>query len=186
MLFVCTGNIHRSPLAERLLTARLGSLAVPTAGFEVSSAGTAARVGAPMDPVAATLLTELGGDPCGAPARKLTAALVERADLVLGAAVEHREAAVRLSPLWSLQRAFTLREFARLLRPEDATGAADPTERAAALVSGAAARRGAERARKDDDVIDPYGAPVRVAREAAARVAESVDRIAAALLAPLP
>lgn len=187
VLFVCTGNLHRSPLAERLLKARLASSPGTSGRFQVSSAGSAATVGTPMDPAAATLLTELGGDPCGARARRLTAALVDDADLVLGAAAEHREAAVRLSPLWALQRAFTLREFARLLRPEDAAGATDPAERATALVKGAAARRGADGSRADDDdVADPYGAPMWVAREAAARVAESVDRIAAAVLATSP
>ncbi len=140
-----------------------------------------------MDPAAATLLVEMGGDPRGALARRLTAALVEDADLVLGAAAEHREAAVRLSPLWALRRAFTLREFGRLLRPEDAVGAREPAERAAALVSGAAARRGTDgNLADDDDVADPYGAPIRVAREAAARIAEPVERIAAAVLGPLP
>ncbi|GAB2727950.1 low molecular weight phosphatase family protein [Streptomyces bullii] len=187
VLFVCTGNLHRSPLAERLLKARLAASAGASAEFRVSSAGTAALVGTPMDPVAVTVLAELGGDPGGALARRLTAALVEDADLVLGAAAEHREAAVRLSPLWALQRAFTLREFARLLRPDDAAGVTEPAERAAALVRGAAARRGADGSgADDDDVADPYGAPLRVARQAAARIAESVDRIAAALLATPP
>lgn len=140
-----------------------------------------------MDPAAAALLIGLGGDPHGALARRLTAALVDDSDLVLGAAAEHREAAVRLSPLWALQRAFTLREFARLLRPEDAAGATEPAERAAALVKGAAARRGAGGDRlDDDDVADPYGAPTQVAREAAARIAESVQRIATAVLAVPP
>jgi protein-tyrosine phosphatase len=179
VLMVCTGNLHRSPLAERLLTARLGS---SREMFQVSSAGTAARAGTPMDPVAAALLAGLGGDPCGATARRLTAELVENADLVLGAATEHRDAAVRLSPAWALRRTFTLREFARLLRAEDADGVAEPADRAAELVRGAGARRGAEGRGEDDDLADPYGAPERVARSCAGRIAESVQRIAVALL----
>lgn len=184
VLFVCTGNLHRSPMAERLLRVRLASC--PSA-IQVSSAGTVAKAGTPMHPASAALLLGLGGDPCGALARRLTAALVEDSDLVLGAAAEHREAAVRLSPLWALQRAFTLREFTRLLRPEDAAGATEPAERAAALVKGAAARRGAGGNRPDDDdVTDPHGAPTQVAREVAARIAESVERIATAVLAAPP
>lgn len=187
VLFVCTGNLHRSPLAERLLKARLAASPGASGRFRVSSAGTAAMAGTPMDPAAATLLVELGGDPCGALARRLTAALVEDADLVLGAAAEHREAAVRLSPLWALQRAFTLREFGRLLKPEDAAGVTEPAERAAALVRGAAARRGTDGHRAEDvDVADPYGAPMRVARQVAARIAEPVERIATAVLGPSP
>ena len=179
VLMVCTGNLHRSPLAERLLTERLGS---SREMFRVSSAGTAASAGTPMDPVAVALLAGLGGDPCGAVARRLTAELVEDADLVLGAATEHRDAAVRLSPVWALRRAFTLREFARLLRAEDAAGMAEPADRAAELVRAAFARRGMEGPGDDDDVDDPYGAPDHVARWCAGRIAEPVERIAAVLV----
>ncbi|GMA87571.1 hypothetical protein GCM10025868_28210 [Angustibacter aerolatus] len=49
VLVVCTGNVCRSPLVERLLRQRLGTDAV-----DVSSAGTQALVGEPMtDPAAA-------------------------------------------------------------------------------------------------------------------------------------
>lgn len=184
MLTVCTGNLHRSRVAESLLTARL---APSSTEFLVSSAGTGATAGEPMDPVAVALLEELGGTPSGAGARRLTAELVEAADLVLGAATEHRDAAVRLSPVWALRRAFTLREFARLVRIDDAAGITDPVRRAAALVEGAARRRGTQADQAaDDDVADPYGAPEGVARSAAARVAESVERITGAVLGPPP
>ncbi|MFF3323433.1 low molecular weight phosphatase family protein [Streptomyces sp. NPDC002889] len=180
VLVVCTGNVHRSPLAERLLTFRLASA---SGRFQVSSAGTAAANGTPMDPVAATLLTEMGGEPSGAAARRLTAGLVNGAALVLGAATEHREAAVRLSPVHGLGHAFTLREFARLLHKDDAAGLTDPTERAVALTAGAATRRGAGAAEAwDDDLVDPYGASEEEARACAARIAEAVERIVAVVL----
>ncbi|MEU3917598.1 low molecular weight phosphatase family protein [Streptomyces sp. NPDC029004] len=180
VLVVCTGNLHRSPLAERLLAFRLASAG---GRFQVSSAGTIAVNGAPMDPAAASLLTELGGDPAGAAARRLTAPLVKDAELVLGAATEHREAAVRLSPVHGLGRAFTLREFARLLDEDDAAGLTDPVERAAALTRGAAARRGASGGGlRDDDLDDPYGASEEEARACAARIAEAVEGITAAVL----
>jgi protein-tyrosine phosphatase len=180
VLTVCTGNLHRSPLAEGLLTARLGRFAT---AFRVSSAGTAATPGEPMDPVAVALLEESGGAPSGAHARRLSTELVEAADLVLGAAAEHRDAAVRLSPVWALRRAFTLREFARLVRDDDAAGITDPVRRAAALVEGAARRRGAAAGQAgDDDVADPYGAAAEVARSSALRILESVERITAAVL----
>lgn len=180
VLVVCTGNLHRSPLAERLLALRL---ALARDKFQVSSAGTIAVNGAPMDPAAASLLIEMGGDPTGAAARRLTAPLVRDAELVLGAATVHREAAVRLSPVHGLGRAFTLREFARLLHQDDAAGLTDPAERAAALTRGAAARRGAGGTGSwDDDLDDPYGAAEEETRACAARIAEAVAGIAGAML----
>ncbi len=117
-------------------------------------------------------------------ARRLTAGLVESADLVLGAATEHREAAVRLAPVRALSRAFSLREFARLVRPEDAAREEDPAARLAALVHGAASRRGCGAAdARDDDVTDPLGAAPERVRECVERIEESVERILAALRA---
>jgi protein-tyrosine phosphatase len=60
ILFVCTGNICRSPSAERLATA---------AGASASSAGTRAVIGHPMHPESARVLRDLGGDPDGFVAR---------------------------------------------------------------------------------------------------------------------
>ncbi|HET6359359.1 low molecular weight phosphatase family protein [Streptomyces sp.] len=178
---MCTGNLYRSPLAECLLRARL---AVVRETIHVSSAGTEAVPGTPMAVTAASLVAGRGGDPSGTVARRLTAGLVESSDLVLGAATEHREAAVQLSPVRALSRAFSLREFARLVRAEDAAGVVDPAARFAALVEGAAARRGSAPAdAADDDVSDPLGASPGEVRECMTRIEESVERIATAVLA---
>ena len=61
ILTVCTGNICRSPVAERLLQAGLNQ-AVP-GGFVVASAGTRAMVGEPMQPISADIVRTFGGDP---------------------------------------------------------------------------------------------------------------------------
>lgn len=181
VLMVCTGNLYRSPLAECLLRERLAAVRET---IHVSSAGTEAVPGMPMAATAASLVTGWGGAPSGTVARRLTAGLVESSDLVLGAATEHREAAVRLSPVRALSRAFSLREFARLVRAEDAAGVVDPAARFAALVEGAAARRGSAPAdAADDDVADPLGASPAELRECMTRIEESVERIATAVLA---
>ncbi|MER5463008.1 low molecular weight phosphatase family protein [Streptomyces sp. NPDC002668] len=179
VLTVCTGNLYRSPIAECLLRQRL---ATPPESIHVSSAGTEAVPGTSVAATAASLVVGRDVDPSGMVTRRLTARLVESADLVLGAATEHREAAVRLSPVRALSRAFTLREFARLVRAEDAAGLVDPAARFAALVEGAATRRGAVGAAgADDDVSDPLGASPAEARECVTRIEESVERIAAAM-----
>ncbi|MFI8288287.1 low molecular weight phosphatase family protein [Streptomyces sp. NPDC085614] len=182
VLFVCTGNTYRSPLAERLLAARLG----PDSPVRVSSAGTRAAAGDRMDPATRSVLTELGVTGTGFRPRPLTTEMVTRASLVLGMEGEHREAAVRLVPL-ALRRCFTLREFVRLAeghRPEGSDpgpgpGRADVPD----LVARAAARRGtvAPPGPGADAVPDPCGEPYDVLR----RCAEDIDALAVRLAALL-
>lgn len=163
ILHVCTGNICRSPMAERLtvhgLRARLGNAAD---GFDVRSAGTWGHAGAAMEPYALSTLTSLGAEGEGFLARELQAELVSEADLVLGATREHRAAAVVLHPR-AASRTFTLREFARLVAAVEPTelAATDPVERARELVRVAAGRRGLVPPAhpRDDDLADPYQGP---------------------------
>ncbi|MFF8399119.1 low molecular weight phosphatase family protein [Streptomyces sp. NPDC016172] len=177
VLVVCTGNLYRSPLAECLLRHQLLD---HRQVIHVSSAGTRAVAGVPAAAAVTSFLAGRGLRPCGVGSRRLTEDMVENADLVLGAAREHREAAVRLSPVRALSRAFTFREFARLARSEDAVGTLDPAARFAALVQGAAARRGAVSARMGDvDVKDPLGAPPPQVQQCLVQIEEAVERIAA-------
>jgi protein-tyrosine phosphatase len=163
VLHVCTGNICRSPLAEHLmrdgLNTRLGDQA---ARFVVESAGTWGHTGSPMETHALSTLAAYDLDGSAFAARELVAEHVVAADLVLGATREHRAAAVVLHPR-AAARTFTLREFARLAAAVDpgTLPAADPVERARALVVAAAAQRGLLPPVRpgDDDVDDPYQAP---------------------------
>ena len=76
VLMVCQGNICRSPMAEALLRARV-------AGVQVGSAGIAALVGAPADPLAQAVMREKGIDLSSHRARQLTPELIAHVDLVL-------------------------------------------------------------------------------------------------------
>ena len=109
VLTVCTGNICRSPAAERLLAARLGA----GSGVAVSSAGVGAVVGAPIPPPMAALLSGAGVSPDGFAARQLTAAMLRDSDLVLVLTRGHRARVVDVYP-GAVRRTFTLRELARL------------------------------------------------------------------------
>ncbi|WP_322788807.1 arsenate reductase/protein-tyrosine-phosphatase family protein [Mycolicibacterium rutilum] len=111
VLFVCTGNICRSPMAERLMLAYAGRSGIRQ--LEVSSAGTHALVGHPMEPSAARVLEDLGGEPSQFSARQLTPPRITGADLVLCMTRSHRDAVLRLAPQ-QLNRTFTLEEAARL------------------------------------------------------------------------
>lgn len=112
ILTVCTGNICRSPVAERLLQADLNAMA--PGEFTVTSARTGALIGSAMDARAAELVIKFGGVPHGFIARQLSAQVLAGPDLVLTMTREHRGRVVELCPAL-LRKAFTLREFARLL-----------------------------------------------------------------------
>jgi protein-tyrosine phosphatase len=160
ILVVCTGNICRSPAAERLLAHALG----PDAGVDVASAGVRAVVGAPMSAPMVELVEAAGASAAGFTARQLTASLVESADLVLAMTRAHRAAVVELVPA-AVRLTFTARELARLLADVDpaALPSGPVPERLAALVPLAAAQRGHRTADpREDDVVDPYGGGSRL------------------------
>jgi len=181
ILFVCSGNICRSPLGAQVLTARLG----PDAhAFTVESAGTIADDGAAMDGPAAAQSARLGGDPSTHRSRYLTEQIAASADLVLSAERSHRAAVVSLAPR-AAKRAFTIKQFARVLdglEPEDLSG----IETAQDLVERVARLRGTVPPPSDpadDDVDDPYrrstATHARVADEIGAAVATLADALRA-------
>jgi len=106
VLFVCTGNICRSPLAASLL-----ERALQERGLEVgvTSAGTGAWDGAPASEGAYLVGLERGLDLSGHRARLLTRELVDRADLILTMARHHR---ARVDELGGEGKVFVLGEYA--------------------------------------------------------------------------
>ena len=176
ILIVCTGNICRSPFAERLLRSRLdAALGVDADRIEVGSAGTYGLVGEPMMPEAAHTLLQYGGDPDGFVARALSPEQVAQADLVLGLTREHRGAIVTMAPR-ALGCTLTLREYARLLGgvsgADIAAAGPDPVQRMRAITEAALGRRGYAPPDDplDDDVPDPYGSGMPAYERAAALI----------------
>ena len=88
ILFVCTGNICRSPLAEALLKRALHERGVEAVSVE--SAGTGAWDGAPASEGAYLVALERGLDLSGHRARLLTREIVEEAAMILTMARHHR------------------------------------------------------------------------------------------------
>ena len=192
VLVVCTGNICRSPAAERLLAAGLGAAyrghdaanrLAPA--ITVGSAGTGALVGHPMTDEMAAMVAEQGVDPREFTARQLAPALVQEADLVLGLTRRHRSAIVELVPS-AVRRTFTLRELARLVSdidPATLPGAnATTADRLRTLVPLAAARRGLTAHRPvDDDVVDPYRGDAALYRKSFGQLLPAIETIVAAV-----
>ena len=183
ILTVCTGNVCRSPAAERLLAKALG----PGSGISVTSAGVGALVGEPIHPPMATLLQEMTVDVDGFAARRVTEAMVRDADVVLPLTREHRGAVVEVWP-GAVRRTFTLRELARRaqrVEPDEldavAGPGASPARRLTALLPLAAARR-AQVPPEDDDVIDPYRRGPEVYRASLDQILPAVEAIARAAL----
>ncbi|MEX2155893.1 MAG: low molecular weight protein arginine phosphatase [Gemmatimonadales bacterium] len=106
VLFVCTGNICRSPLAASLLERALKERGLEVA---VTSAGTGAWDGAPASEGAYLVGLECGLDLSAHRARLLSRELVEQADLILTMARHHR---ARVDELGGEGRVFVLGEYA--------------------------------------------------------------------------
>ncbi|WP_141576703.1 hypothetical protein [Actinomadura sp. WMMA1423] len=180
LLFVCTANICRSPIAAELARLRIReSQRSDSRQITVGSAGTAARDGLSMDPRAAAALGPFGASPGGFASRALTRRLTDAADLVLTAERGHRAAVVAGLPR-SHPKVFTILEFARLVR------ALDPAEpppdgivpRARWLVREASRTRGLvpPPAPGDDDVADPVGRSARDFETCATTIDRALDR----------
>jgi protein-tyrosine phosphatase len=178
VLFVCTANICRSPMAERLAAAELDG------PFSVASAGTRGHHGEDMHPYAAETLASMDVDPEGFRARQLDASHIAGADLILTATREHRSAVVSLDPT-SLGRAFTIPQFARLVAASEPVGSSgDPAERARAVVKEALRARALLQPveREVDEIADPIGRP-REAFTACATLLQDTLRPALAVIA---
>jgi protein-tyrosine phosphatase len=161
VLHVCTGNICRSPMAERIMRAELAARVGPVTDVLVHSAGTyGGHAGGPMNRSASDELARRGLSDEEFTATWLREPQVQWADLVLAATAEHKAQVLQLEPR-ALRSTFTLRELARLAGhvPPDELGAGTPGQRLRALAAAASELRGLypPDSRAADDVDDPYG-----------------------------
>lgn len=92
IVFVCTGNICRSAMAERMTAGELSDLPV-----HIDSAGISDEEhGNPIDPRAARVLAERGYDTSGHAARQLTSEWLAARDIAIVMTDRHRQATQRL------------------------------------------------------------------------------------------
>jgi len=193
ILTVCTGNICRSPLAERLLRLRLGD-----DGVTVESAGTHALVDHPMDPETTRLAVERGvpaADIAAHRGRWIRESHLVRPDLILAMSREHRRYVVELDPSRS-SATFAIRELARLAEPipdidlrriADSAGS-DARLRLKSLLAEISSRRGMASTIADpvhDDVIDPYRRSRETYEKSAAALEPAVGHVVRVVRAAL-
>ncbi len=106
VLFVCTGNICRSPMAEGLFRHAMRG----RNDFRVVSAGVGAVEGLPPSEHAVRALRELGIDISKQRSRMLTHDIVDEADYIFGMTHSHVDTILILYPQ-AAEKTFLLREF---------------------------------------------------------------------------
>ena len=106
ILFVCTGNVCRSPMAEGLARHLLRE----RNDIQVLSAGVGAMLDAPPSPYAVDAMAELGIDIAHYRSQPVVTDLVDNADFVFGMTRGHVESLQLLFPA-AAEKTFLLREF---------------------------------------------------------------------------
>ena len=172
VLFVCTANVVRSPIAAELLKLRVQDVD-PDVVVESAGLREAQRL---LDDGALGALDGHGVDLRPHRSRRLDAAMVAPATMVIGLEREHAREAVLLDPsAWP--RTFTLKE---IVRRGEAIGSRQPGESIEAWIG----RVHADRTQRDllgsdpiDDIADPYGGPPGEYEEAAEEIDDLVTRL---------
>jgi protein-tyrosine-phosphatase len=181
ILFVCTGNIHRSAAAE--LAARF--LLDADAPVDLASAGTGAVTGHDMGENTIRALGELGIPTPPHAARPVEPVLVSGADLILTADAGHAAVILENWPA-ALRRTFRLLEFARLAATVPTLPPGSRPDLIRAHVTTILGQRGlAQRPSTTEDLPDPvradYKRTLALTQQIVAAVGTSLDALGLAV-----
>ncbi|CCQ94989.1 Low molecular weight protein-tyrosine-phosphatase ywlE [[Clostridium] ultunense Esp] len=120
VLFVCTGNTCRSPMAEALLRHLVGD------EMEVKSAGILAFEGSPASPHAIQVMEERGIE-LNHTARQIDEPLMSWADLILTMTIGHKRSLQNHFPQYT-DKVFTLKEYAHSLSQDGSISPDSPLD----------------------------------------------------------
>jgi protein-tyrosine phosphatase len=175
VLFVCTANRCRSPMAEALLRRELAARGIDD--VEVTSSGRL-QADHPASEGAVRVMAARGIDLAAHRSGSTTKARVERADLVIGMAREHVREVVAAAPT-AFPRTFTLRELVRRGEALGPRAAGQSLESWLVLLG--AGRRAADLLGEsaEDDIADPIGGPDAAYEATAGQLSDLVERLCA-------
>lgn len=174
LLVVCSANQCRSPIAEFLLRRRFRMMDILVT---VSSAGTHADDGLPMHPFAQQVLERCDFDPSRFTSRRLCAADLDNADLILVAERTHLESIAGLRPA-AARRGFPILQFAQMAPLLAPLPNAEAEEFSQALQDGVSLALSQLSPRPDYDLADP----IAKGQRAVNRCARLIDHAAEQLL----
>lgn len=149
ILFVCTGNTCRSPMAEGIFKAFLKDNNIDN--INVSSAGISTFEGDSANEKAIYTLRNKGIDIKSHKSRQITKEIIENSDLILTMTKSHKGMILNALPEY-LNKIFTIKEYVYINNNEELTG-------------------------KNLDIADPYGLDYNIYEKCAAEIEENLKKI---------
>lgn len=155
VLFVCTGNTCRSPMAEAFFNWAVSRDKELSGHFMAASGGISALDGIPASTNAIRALKEYWSiDISSHRAKNLTGECVKSTDLIFTMTRSHRDAIVSAYP-YAEPKVFILKEYIADSPADPDLGACSDTL----------------------DIMDPYGAPIHIYRFCAEEIKQAVDKL---------